>query len=66
MLNRKNLRLFFGLTLDDVAKAAGVTAGCVYRFERGDYHSSKCEEIYTPKKFDEIRKEKLGGISYDY
>lgn len=66
MNNPRNMRLFFGLTLDDVAKAAGVTKGCVFRYEKGDYKSSKCDEVYSAKRFDEIRKEKLGGVEYDY
>ena len=57
-MNRKNLRLFFGLTLDDVAKAAGVTVGCVFRYEKGDYKSSKCDAIYNSKIFSELRDSK--------
>lgn len=58
MIDRKNLRLFFGLTLDDIAKAAGVTKGCVFRYEKGDYKSSKCDEVYTCDMFRKIRNSK--------
>lgn len=54
----KNLRLFFGLTLEDVAKAAGVTKQCVCRYERGDYKSSKCDAVYNGETFRRIRDNK--------
>ena len=57
-MNKKNLRLFFGLTLDDVAKAAGVTVGCVFRYEKGEYKSSRCDAIYNSEIFRELRNRK--------
>lgn len=62
MENKKAMRLFFGLTLDDIAKAAKVTKGCVCRYERGDYKSSKCDEVYNAKRFAELRREKCGDF----
>lgn len=62
MFDKSCLRMYFGLTLKDVANAAGVTEGCVTRYEKGNYKSSRCDEVYNSKRFAELRREKYGDF----
>ena len=58
----KHLRLYFGLTLEDVAKAAGVTKQCVSQYEKGRFNNSRLDAIYNGESFEQIRREKYGDL----
>lgn len=60
-MNYKLLRKMYGLTLDDVAKACGVTRQNVCKFENGHYKSSVCEDIYG--RLSELHEKKYGTIA---
>lgn len=60
MTSPENLRKYFGLTMEDVAKAAGVTRQCVIKYEKGLYKTSKLNDYYNGEMFEKIRNEKYG------
>ena len=65
MTSPENLRKYFGLTMEDVAKAAGVTRQVVIRYEKGLYKKSKLNDYYNGEMFEKIRNEKYGNMVYN-
>lgn len=59
-MNYKLLRKTYGLTLDDIAKASGVTKQNVCKFEKGEYKNSRCEEVYN--NLGDLHTKKYGTV----
>lgn len=62
MVSPKNLRLYFGLTLEDIAKAANVSVQCVNYYEKGIYKRSRLDDYYNGEMFAKLRDEKYKEV----
>lgn len=62
MSELKQMRLYYGLTLEDIAKATGYTVSYITRYEQGKYKKSKCDAVYNVDTLEKLRREKYADL----